>query len=50
MEEKQPKISYIVPVYNARLFLQRCVDSLLAQTFKDFELLLINDGSTDRFR
>ena len=42
-----PKISVIVPVYNTEKYLRRCVDSILAQTFKDFELLLINDGSTD---
>lgn len=42
-----PKISVIVPVYNAVRYLHRCVDSILAQTFTDFELLLINDGSKD---
>lgn len=43
-----PKISVIVPVYNAEQYLHRCVDSILAQTFPDFELLLIDDGSKDR--
>ena len=43
-----PKISVIVPVYKAETYLHRCVDSLLAQTFKDFEILLIDDGSPDR--
>lgn len=42
-----PKISVIVPVYNAEAYLYRCVDSLLAQTFQDFEILLIDDGSPD---
>ena len=42
-----PKISVIVPVYNAEKYLHRCVDSILAQTFTDFELLLVNDGSKD---
>ncbi len=42
-----PIISVIVPVYNAEKTLHRCVDSILAQTFTDFELLLINDGSKD---
>lgn len=42
-----PKISVIVPVYNTEKYLHRCVDSILAQTFTDFELLLVNDGSTD---
>ncbi len=43
-----PKISVIVPVYNAEKYLNRCIDSILAQTFGDFELLLVNDGSTDK--
>lgn len=43
----QPKISVIVPVYKAEKYLHRCVDSILAQTFTNFELLLINDGSPD---
>lgn len=43
-----PKISVIVPVYKAEKYLHRCVDSILAQTFTDFEVLLIDDGSPDR--
>ena len=43
-----PKISVIVPVYNVEMFLRRCIDSILAQTFTDFELLLIDDGSKDK--
>ena len=42
-----PKISVIVPVYNVEKYLCRCIDSILAQTFTDFELLLIDDGSKD---
>lgn len=42
-----PEISVIVPVYNTGKYLRRCVDSILAQTYTDFELLLIDDGSTD---
>ena len=42
-----PQISVIVPVYNVEKYLNRCVESILSQTFKDFELLLIDDGSTD---
>ena len=42
-----PKISVIVPVYNAEKYLHRCIDSILSQTFTDFELLLIDDGSKD---
>lgn len=44
---KMPLISIIVPIYNAETYLPRCVDSILAQTFGDFELLLVNDGSRD---
>lgn len=43
-----PKISVIVPVYNAEPYLRRCVDSILSQTFSDFELLLVDDGSKDQ--
>lgn len=43
-----PQISIIVPVYKAEAYLHRCVDSILAQTFTDFELLLIDDGSPDK--
>lgn len=42
-----PKISIIVPIYNSQNTLARCVDSILTQTYTDFELILINDGSTD---
>ncbi len=42
-----PKISVIVPVYNAEKYLHKCIDSILAQTFTNFELLLIDDGSKD---
>ena len=40
-------ITIIVPVYNTALFLDKCIKSVLSQSFKDFELFLINDGSTD---
>lgn len=42
-----PKYSFIVPVYNSGPYLEPCVSSLLAQTCQDFEILLIDDGSTD---
>ena len=41
------KISILVPIYNAEQWLKTCVDSILAQTFFDYELFLVNDGSTD---
>lgn len=49
MKEKGhiPQISIIVPVYNVEMYLCRCVDSILNQTFKDYELILIDDGSSD---
>lgn len=43
-----PFLSVIVPVYRAEQWLSRCVDSILAQTFRDFELILVDDGSPDR--
>lgn len=47
MENNNPTISVIVPVYNAEKYLSRCIDSILVQTFTCFELLLVDDGSTD---
>ena len=43
-----PQVSVIVPVYNAEKTLSRCLDSLAMQTVKDIEIILINDGSTDK--
>ena len=42
-----PIISVIVPVFNIEEHIRRCVDSIVCQTFKDWELLLVDDGSTD---
>ncbi len=44
----QPLVSVIVPVYKAETTIHRCIDSLLAQTLKDFEIILVDDGSPDR--
>ena len=43
-----PIMSVIVPVYNTEQYLHRCIDSILTQTYTDFELLLIDDGSKDK--
>lgn len=43
-----PKISVIVPVYKVEVYLARCVDSILSQSFTDFELILVDDGSPDK--
>ena len=41
------KVSIIVPIYNVEPYLAKCIDSILEQTYKDFECILVNDGSTD---
>ena len=46
-EKSAPKVSVIVAVYNAEKYLNKCIHSILSQTFTDFEVLLIDDGSTD---
>lgn len=46
-ELENPKVSIIVPVYNAEKYLTRCLDSLVKQDFPEFEILLINDAATD---
>ena len=43
-----PEISIIVPVYNVEMYVEKCVCSILEQTYPDFELILVDDGSTDR--
>jgi len=42
------EVTIVVPVYNVEKFLRRCIDSILNQTFQDFQLVLVNDGSTDQ--
>lgn len=43
-----PLVSVIVPVYNVEQYLPKCIESILSQTFTDFEVILVDDGSTDR--
>ncbi len=43
----QPYISFIIPVYNSEEYLQRCLDSILGQSYQNIEIICINDGSTD---
>ena len=45
-----PKITVIIPVYNVQAYLRECLDSVLAQTYTDIEVILVDDGSTDRIR
>lgn len=47
MNYEYPEISIIVAIFNAEKYIHRCLDSIINQTFKDFEVLLIDDGSTD---
>ena len=42
------KISIVIPVYNAEKFLDRCLLSVVNQTYKNLEIIVINDGSTDK--
>ena len=43
-----PKVSIIVPIYNVEKYLERCINSLIGQTLEDIQIILVNDGSTDK--
>ena len=47
MAQHQVKVSVIVPVYKVEKYLGRCIESIIAQTYRDFELILVDDGSPD---
>lgn len=47
IDEKQPLISIIVPCYNTEDYIEQCLDSLIHQSYKNLEIILVNDGSTD---
>ena len=46
--QRQYRCTVVVPVYNVENYLKECVDSILRQSFADFELILVDDGSPDR--
>ena len=47
MSDKMPLVSFIIPVYNGEKYLGKCLDLIVGQEFKDWEVILINDGSID---
>jgi len=47
MAKKKPKITLIIPVYNGQKKIERCLESLLGQTYKNIEIIVVNNGSTD---
>lgn len=48
METKKTLISVIVPIYNTEKYLARCIESILCQTYTNLEIILVDDGSTDK--
>ena len=48
MDRSTPDVSIIIPIYNSEQFLRRCIDSVLVQNYSNYEVIMINDGSTDQ--
>jgi len=46
--KKKPLISIVIPIYNSEKYIQECIDSILVQTFQDFEIIIVDDGSFDK--